>query len=313
MNERVAIIDCGTNTFNLLIVEVNPTNGFKKIYNTRLPVKLGEGAINNGFIAQVPFNRGLFAIESFEAELKKYNVNQTRAFATSAIRDAENGIEFVKLVKEKYGITLEVIDGNKEAELIFLGVKHALRLKKENSLIMDIGGGSTEFIVANTTQCLWKQSFQIGAARLLDRFKPSDPVTKEEIQAIHGFLKLKLAPLWQACSDYPCVELVGSSGAFDSLVEMIHGEMGGEPLDEFKSEYLLDFDKYRAISERIFKSNLEERRHMKGLVAIRLDMIVISCLMVDLILKELHLKSIRVSTYSLKEGALVDYLENKYI
>ena len=176
---------------------------------------------------------------------------------------------------------------------------------------MDIGGGSTEFIIIEKEKLLWKHSFDLGAARLLERFKPSEPLLPEELEAIRAFLKLKLEPLIVEHSSLPCSELIGSSGAFDSVVEMIHGELEGEAFVENKTEYRIDLNNYERISKRVAASTLEERRHIKGLVAMRVDMIVISCLMIDFILQELKLPEFRVSTYSLKEGALVDYLRNK--
>lgn len=311
MSEFLSVIDCGTNTFNLLIVEPGKGGDFRKIYNTRVSVRLGEGTINQGYIAPLPFQRGLAAIESFMSEIKRYKVSTVLAFATSAIRDATNGDEFVRLVYEKHGIKIQIIDGNREASLIAYGVMAAVNTKNKRSLIMDIGGGSTEFIIIEKEKLLWKHSFDLGAARLLERFKPSEPLLPEELEAIRAYLKLKLEPLIVEHSSLPCSELIGSSGAFDSVVEMIHGELEGEAFVENKTEYRIDLNNYERISKRVAASTLEERRHIKGLVAMRVDMIVISCLMIDFILQELKLPEFRVSTYSLKEGALVDYLQNK--
>lgn len=311
MSELLSVIDCGTNTFNLLIVEPGQDVAFRKIYNTRVSVRLGEGTINQGYIAPLPFQRGLSAIESFVNEIKRLKVNTVLAFATSAIRDAKNGEEFVRLVNEKHGITIQIIDGNREASLIAYGVMAAVKIKKNRSLIMDIGGGSTEFIIVENGKVLWKHSFDLGAARLMERFKPSERLLQEEQDAIRAYLKLKLEPLILEHSSLPCTELIGSSGAFDSVVEMIHGELEGEALVETKTEYQIDLKKYERISKRVVASTLEERQRIKGLVAMRVDMIVISCLMIDFILQEFKLREFRVSTYSLKEGALVDHLQNK--
>ena len=141
---KTAIIDLGTNTFNLLIVE-----GDQTLFKTKIAVKLGEGGITNNFIAEEPYRRGLAALKKHIETIKHYKVERTLAFATSAIRSATNGAVFVKEVKKKLGLNIEVIDGNKEAELIYLGVQQALDLGQENNLIMDIGGGSTEFIICN--------------------------------------------------------------------------------------------------------------------------------------------------------------------
>jgi len=311
MLNALAVIDCGTNTFNLLIVEPMEEGAFRKVYNTRISVRLGEKTINQGYIAPLPFQRGLAAIESFVRETKRFNVNKILAFATAAIRDAENGTEFARLVAEKYGVDLQIIDGDREATLIAYGVLAAVKNEGKRSLIMDIGGGSTEFIIAENGKILWKHSFDLGAARILERFKPSERILQKEVEAIKSYLRLKLEPLIIEHSSLPCSELIGSSGAFDSLVEMAHEELGGEALLETKTEYRLELSDYYKISQKVGASSLEERRRIKGLVAMRVDMIVVSCLMVDFILSELKLKTFRVSTYSLKEGALIDYLRNK--
>lgn len=308
---RLAVIDCGTNTFNLLIIELSQNKYYSKVFNTRIPVKLGEGGINLGFIADEPFSRGVDALKVFKQELRKFEVEKTLAFATSAIRDASNGNEFVALVKNELDIDITVIDGDREAELIYFGIREAVKLNAAVSLIIDIGGGSTEFILANNDTIFWKQSFTLGAARLLEKFTPSNPITPEEISSIHGYLKEQLQPLSEAILHFPSNELVGSSGAFDSLVEMINGEMGGEPLTDTKTEYDINPVQYFEISDLVRRSTLEQRRHIKGLVPMRFDMIVISCLIVDFVLKEFNLSRLRISTYSLKEGALVDFISKQ--
>jgi exopolyphosphatase/guanosine-5'-triphosphate,3'-diphosphate pyrophosphatase len=229
----LAVIDCGTNTFNLLIVEVKNA-AYTKVFNTRMPVKLGEGTINKGYIDTVPFNRGINALTEFKKHLVKFKVTKTLAFATSAIRDAKNGLDFVYKTKLDLDIDINVIDGNREAELIYLGNKLAADIDQKLVLIMDIGGGSTEFILANREQIFWKQSFLLGAARLLERFSISNPITETEIKIIYDYLFNELQPLFEAIKLFPTGELIGSSGAFDSIIEMIHGELNGEELTKEK-------------------------------------------------------------------------------
>lgn len=307
---RIAVIDCGTNTFNLIIIELSGKKKYEKLYSTRIAVKLGEGAINKGYIARAAFLRGIEAISIFKQKFEEYKVDKVLAFATSAIRDASNGEEFVKEISEKFSIEILTIDGNREAELIYLGIREAVKLGDHVSLIMDIGGGSNEFILANDQEIFWKQSFNIGAARLLEKFQHSNPITAKEKNEIEMYLKEQLQPLLEASKKIVPVELVGSSGAFESLVEMIHGELGGEPLTPDKTEYEPDLNAHFKISEMVKSSTLEERKKIRGLLPIRFDMIVISCIMVDLILNLLQFKKMRVSTYSLKEGALAEYIQN---
>ncbi len=172
------------------------------------------------------------------------------------------------------------------------------------SLIMDIGGGSTEFILANQTTIFWKQSYLLGAARLLDKIKPSDPITEAEIITFNSYLKAELATLFKAAEKHKPTELIGSSGAFDSVVDIIAGKFDTQTLTDEFTEYRIDLEKYRVISDIIKASTIEERNHMKGLINMRVDMMVISILLIDFILRELNISAMRVSTFSLKEGVI---------
>lgn len=300
----VAVIDLGTNTFNLLIAQKENNGRFTKIAANRIPVKLGEGSINRGFISEAPFRRGIEALKQFSTIISEKKAEKVYAFATSAIRTASNGNEFVNLAQKQTGIKVEIIDGNREAELIYFGNRKAVQLSEETSLIMDIGGGSTEFIIANRDTILWKQSFLLGAARLIEMIKPSDPIKEQEKVLLYKYLTSELQPLFDSDLKYHPVELIGSSGAFDSIVDMMAGEYQTEKLSGQKTEYPVELDKYYPLSEKIIASTVKERHGIKGLIEMRVDMIVISCLMVNFILKELNLKRMRVSTYSLKEGVL---------
>lgn len=303
-----AIIDLGTNTFNLLIAESQPNKTFRKIFNTKISVKLGEGARNLSLLKPVPYERGIQALIKYRDLVTQYNVEQVFTFATSAIRSASNGQDFVKEAKEKAGIDIQVIDGGEEAELIYHGNRMAVKMTDDISLIMDIGGGSNEFVIGNSQVLIWKKSFKLGAARLLEKFNPSDPITQAEIDTINAYLRKELQPLAEAIREYEPVELIGSSGAFESVVDMIAGAYDTESTEENKTEYNIDLDKYRTIHQLILHSTLLERRQMKGLIEMRVDMMVISCLLIDFILTEFHFRKMRVSTFSLKEGAIVKKL-----
>jgi exopolyphosphatase/guanosine-5'-triphosphate,3'-diphosphate pyrophosphatase len=301
---RFAIIDLGTNTFNLLIAERSSDTTFTKLFNTKIPVKLGDLSINAGYISEAAFQRGIKALQDYKQYLQEYRVEQTLAFATSAIRSASNGQNFVDQAQELTGISISVIDGNEEADFIYYGNRMAVRMNHDISLIMDIGGGSTEFILANDTTVFWKESYLLGAARLLDRIKPSDPITGEEINTFNAYLKQELSSLFDAAARYRPKELIGSSGAFDSVVDIIAGKFNTQELVDEITEYDIDLTKYADVSAMVKASTIEERNNMKGLINMRVDMMVISVLLIDFILRELNLQAMRVSTFSLKEGVI---------
>ena len=294
LNQVIAVIDCGTNTFNLLVTRLEPDGKVTKLLSDRIAVRLGENGINAGYISEAPYQRGLKALEQFARQLKELNAQTVLTFATSAIRDASNGLDFARDAKEKCGIDLQIIDGNREAELIYFGNAAALDLGEEIVLIMDIGGGSNEFILCNKHQIFWKQSFRVGAARLLELFPHQNPISTAEQATITSYLNEQLQPLLLAAKQYAPTQLVGSSGA--------------EALRSEKTGYTVDMQHYQTIAARVIESTLDERKKIKGLVPMRVDMMVISCLMINQILNALQINKLQVSTYSLKEGALYNYI-----
>ena len=308
---RLAIIDIGTNTFKMMIVDVSDQSEIKLVYKEKIPVKLGEGGINNDVISHSPFLRGLKALKTIKTKLDRNNVDKVMAFATSAIRSADNGKEFVRRAKLEAGIDIEVISGDREAELIYYGVQKALDIGEERSLIMDIGGGSTEFIIADKDKIYWKHSFNLGAARLLEAINPSDPITKSEIKKLKAYLDEKLDLLWSAVELFPLKTLIGSSGSFDSLAEMIYYKFNTEENPLIKTEYHFDLAYFEFIYRSIIESTIEKRFKMKGLAAMRVEMIVVAVVMIKFVFKKLALKKMRLSTYSLKEGVMYEFMRNE--
>lgn len=301
---KIAILDLGTNTFNIFIAEIFPDKTFKKIYKSKISVKLGEGGINNNHIEEKPFRRGIKALLKHHKTIKEFGAERIFAFATSGIRSADNGNNFVKQAKEKTGIDIEVISGNREAELIYYGVRSAVKMHHSPSLIIDIGGGSTEFIIATKKEILWKQSFLLGAARLLEKFKPSDPIKASEVKLIENYLEENLHPLFEALKKNPATELIGSSGSFDSLAEMIAYRFYDIELLKGRTEYDFNLEDCKKMYDIILKSTTNDRMHMKGLTKMRVDMIVVSAIFVDYIILRLGLQKMRLSKHSLKEGVL---------
>jgi len=308
---KIAVIDLGTNTFNLLIVEVNSDKTYSTVFQTKISVKLAEGGINKGFIAEVPFQRGIDALKAHYNTTLKYQADKIYAFATSAIRGASNGFEFIEKAKSETGIQIQMISGDREAELIFYGVRSAVEMSDETSLIIDIGGGSTEFIIANKNEIFWKQSFLLGAARLLELFPPSDPITETEIDVFKNHLNKELQPLFDAVKKFPITELLGSSGSFDSLAEMITHRFYSPSVLEGKTEYTFKLEDCETIYNDILKSTNAERLQIKGLVAMRVDMIVVSSIIVHFVISSLEIQKMRLSTYSLKEGVICEVLNGK--
>jgi exopolyphosphatase / guanosine-5'-triphosphate,3'-diphosphate pyrophosphatase len=303
-NLKIAVIDLGTNTFNLLVAEVNSINHYRILYNTKMPVQLGKGGINKSTITPDAMERGINTLRKYLHRISTFDVEKIYAFATSAVRSADNGFIFTARIKSELGLEVEVISGDKEAELIYYGVKLGTRMNGETSMIMDIGGGSTEFVLCNKHEIFWKKSFDIGAARMLEAFKPSDPVTFDEIDKIETYLDSGLKELFEAVKQFNVSTLVGSSGSFDTFAEIIAHKFYEPSIVENITEYIFDLDDFLYTHQLLIKSTKEQRFNTPGLIPMRVDMIVIASIFVNLVLQKTGLKNLKLSSYSLKEGVL---------
>ncbi len=298
-----AIIDLGTNTFHLLIAEV-VSGCLKEIAKVQVAVKIGEGGINSGVISNAAFNRGMSALKEFRQLLDTYGVQEVTAFGTSAIRDAANGQLFIKKALEDYRIHIEAISGDKEAELIYLGISNSFHLPDEPVLVMDIGGGSVEFIIGKKSDILWKQSFRLGAARLIERYHRHEPILPNEMTMLKSYLHEMLEPLHQAVALYKPQVLVGSAGSFETLHDVlaIHFRKTPEIITPNASlVHIADFDLFHDL---MIHSGKEERENAGGMVQFRVEMIVVSAIMIKYVLDTYGIKKLISSSYSLKEGML---------
>src|SRR6185437_13489707 len=307
MNQRVAVIDLGTNTFHLLIAE-GTAEDYRELVHEQVAVKLGEGGINDGVIQVVAFERGLQTMEQFRRLIDQHGVTTVKAIGTSALRSAENGRAFIEAVKAKTGLTIDIVDGDAEAEYIYKGIKAAGCLSKNDSLVKDIGGGSIEFIICNKDQVKWKQSFEAGAARLMDRFHHRDPIAPESITALTLYLEDTLAPLFAAAANYKIEKLVGSSGVFETYAALIESDKG-KTFDLKKTKnYAFDKDELLAVIEKLVLSSHQERAGNEVIISVRVDMIVTASILTRFVLEKIGVNRVVMTTNSLKEGVLAEMM-----
>ena len=303
---KVAVIDMGTNTFHLIIVEVEKDD-FKIIYREKTAVKIGEKGINHGMITDDAIDRALKTLTKFKEVIEEEQVEQVFATATSAIRNAQNGKGLVALIKEETGIQTRIISGIQEAEYIYYGVNKALKIGDQPSLIMDIGGGSIEFVIGTTREILWRQSFEIGGQRMVEKFHKHDPMIQEDKVALIEYLESNLQELFEACSQFSPKTLIGSSGTFDTLSD-IYSLKANVEREKDATEYPLTIDAFMEIYHEMIIKGREERLAIPGMIPLRVDMIVVACELVNYIIHKLELTNIRVSAYALKEGVLLNTL-----
>lgn len=311
MDSRIAIVDLGTNTFHLMVVDITPS-GYQIVFRDRKAVKIGMGGINSDLITENAIQRALDTILQFKIKIDQLRATDVYAFGTSALRNAKNQQEVLDKIKKATNVNVRVISGDEEARLIYLGVRTAVKLTGEKSLIMDIGGGSVEFIIGNNSEIFWKQSFEIGAQRLVEKYHRHDPILPAEIDEINNHLNDVLKPLFEAIHFHQPTTLVGSSGTFDTLSDIycLQENMTKEPN---AAETPLTFEGFKQIYKELLAKDREARMKIPGMIELRVDMIVVACSLIDFLLQHYTFAEIRVSNYALKEGVLAEILEASQI
>lgn len=300
---RVAIIDLGTNTFNLLVAERDAEGALRVLHSDEVPVFLGKGGIEKGLIAPDAFARGLAALDRYVVQAKELGALRIVGFGTSALRNARNALAFVSEAKARFGIDIEVVPGEEEAALILIGVQQAVTFTTKPMLVMDIGGGSIEFILATDKALMWKRSFELGVTRLRERSPGADPLSLEHQLRIGEHLDFHLEPLWAIMDRHWPTTLVGSAGSFDTLAAMVAGSEG-RTLTEKEITLPFTHNTFDALKDRLMGMDRAERLAVPGLPEYRVDTIPYALMAIERVLMR-GITSLHWSRYALKEGAAV--------
>lgn len=300
----IAIIDCGTNTFAMSIFKLHGKDGFARLYKERHYVDLAEEG--SGSIGAAAFERALGAFRKFRHTLNTKGVTELCAVGTAALRDAANSIDLVTAIAAETGISIEIIDGQREADLIYQGVRLASPTVTSNALIIDIGGGSTEFILCNNEQVLWAQSFPLGATLLYHKIGRPDPIENQQIWALEACFEKDLQPLSDVLSAHPSDMLIGASGTFDALNAVL-----GRCIRPGHYNYIALEEMYQ-LHQKLLPTTYAERICLPSLPKSRAKLIVIALLLVEWVVRKANIQTPLVaSDYALKEGKLWELLSSR--
>ncbi len=302
---KLAVIDLGTNTCNLLIAETNH-NGFNILHQSKQHVRLGDNKIKDNEISPEAIERTIKSFQIQKEIIEKYKVEKIRVIATSAVRTANNKIQFLEALGENSGWLVKIVSGEKEAELIFKGVLLAFPELKNPSVILDIGGGSNELIVAHKQEMLWKESQPTGIARVINKFKLSDPILPDEINILKNYFSEAHKNAFEKCKAENVKTLIGCSGAFDTIADMIDEVNPGEKNRKTQEILLADFQR---IYKKLIQSTREERMTMKGMDYVRVDLIVPAVILIEQVISEAGISEIIQTDFALREGVLFDLIQ----
>jgi exopolyphosphatase/guanosine-5'-triphosphate,3'-diphosphate pyrophosphatase len=302
---RLAAIDVGSNSIHVVVAQIDAGGGLSVLWRAKEMVGLGRASFPSHRLSRVAIERAMLTLRRYVADAHRWQCEDLVAIATSAVREATNGGEFIERVRAELGLHLRVVSARDEARLIYLGVRHGMELRDGPHLIVDAGGGSVEFIVAEAAQPLLLESRKLGAARMTAKFIRSDPPDPREVQALLAHYDRELSPLTEQILRLKPVRVVGTSGTIENLIDMA---AAADRKSAAPGEKVLTRAGLKAVLRRLVESRSEDRAELKGLDDKRKDQIVAGALLVDELFRRLGLEQMGLCRSALREGILVDYL-----
>lgn len=306
--KRIASIDLGTNSFHAVIVDIYPDGSFYTIDKFKEMVLLGEGGMQDE-LSEEAMERGIAALKKIKVLCEHQNVEKILAIATSAIREAVNGGEFIQRVIDEVGIKINAISGKMEAELIAAAVQHGVSLDDNPVLMMDIGGGSVEFILGNQKKVFFLTSKKLGVARMSSGLK-NDPPASKEIQALRDNYCKELKDVAEAFAQNRTDTLIGSSGTMQNIGMMIALKNKKSP-NITLNELEFTAAEFNEFYMKAITLSHKQRVKLKGLDEKRVDLIVPGLVLLKYVLDTFGIKKVRISTQALREGIIIRYIKKE--
>ena len=305
-NKKIAAIDIGTNSFHMIIVNMSNDKSFEILDKKRIVMRLASGQGNElKYISDDEMAEAVKILNNFAKLAKKHNAI-IRAVATSAVRESQNGNEFVKKVFEETSINTEVIDGQTEANLIYSGIKHSLDIDDKKVLCIDIGGGSTEFIYSDNGKIKYSESVKIGAVRLSKMFFPDFIITDSAIQKCSEYVEQQIINNKNINLEVDIDFSVGVSGTVDSIFFITQFTKYGKINDQLNG-YTYSKEEFDQIYNMIMALKYPvERSKVKGMEARRADIIPAGLIILSKIFELFKFDKIKISEYALREGTVFD-------
>ena len=303
---RIAAIDLGSNSFHMLVAEVRGPASFETVLQEKMMIQLGKTALVSGRLDPATIKKGLQCLDEFRRLALARRVERTLAVATSAVREAENGAEFVRRAREETGIPVRVISGREEARLIHLAVSRHLDLDGRKCLLVDIGGGSVELIVGDAERIYYSTSLKAGFLRMHGRFITSDPIKKSEQKALIAYLKDLLAGPLMRIRRYAPEQLIATSGSMTSLQRLAALRRGEDPRLSIPSDHVGQ-DEIRSLLRDMLALTMVERAKKLDLDPLRAEYLPAALFCLQGVMDGLGFNEIRVSPVALREGLVYDF------
>lgn len=305
---KLAVLDIGTNSIHLVLAEVEPDCSYKILDRFKDMTRLGDGAFKNRRLSAAAMARGLEVIHTLATLARNKGYERIEAVATSAVREARNGGEFIQEVGRQTGLTVRVVTGQEEARLIYLGVQHSMDLSDRPALVVDVGGGSVELIVGNRETMVQGQSLKLGAIRLKDLYFEQDPPTKPMLREMRTAIDAQLETALKQFKVKEFDRLVGTSGMIGNLTEIIHLRRTGRPIPQLNLATITRKE-VAAVERLLIESSPKARLAIPGLDPKRADTLLPATTVVRSLMEHLNKDEMTISDKAIRDGLIYDFIE----
>lgn len=308
---KIAIFDIGTNSIHMKIVQLYPDLSFEVLDHKKDMTRIGDGSFKSKKLSRSAVKRALKTLSRFSHLAKLEGVGRTIAVATSAVRDAKNSSDFVKAVHQKTGIRVRIISGKEEGRLIFLGASSGLARPKEKRLVIDIGGGSAEFVLGDRRHIEMDESLPLGVARLKDRFLKKNPPSKDNLRNLEEYAEENLSDIINR-TEKKNFSLTGTGGTLINLASMVYEIRESRSL-RLRGYYELKSKELLKLHRKLIHMSTKRIRKVPGLDKKRADLIIAGSVLVTTLLKLLKKDRIYISDKGIREGLILDFIVKKYL
>ena len=304
---RIAAIDVGSNSIHMIVAEARPDGHFIVLDRAKDMVRLGRRSLTTGRLTKAAMDRGISTLRTFKSIADRHGVTRIRAVATSAVREAGNGGEFIQRIFDEVGLRVSVIPGREEARLIHLGVAQVEDLDGPPSLILDIGGGSVEIVLVEDGGAAELHSLKLGVARITEAFLKTDPPRPKDVSRLEEYLREELEPALATAARRRVKRVIGTSGTLLTLVSMAAHRLGVHPGTQVHG-LEVPADAVSRLKRGLARANRDGRLAMRGMDPKRVDLITAGAVVADVVLRRLKATRIRACTWALREGLLQDFI-----
>ena len=304
---KLAVIDIGTNSIHMVLAEILPDASFKILDRFKDMTRLGNGVFATKRLSDEAMSRALDILKTLVTLARNKGFDRIVAVATSAVREAQNGGDFVSLLMEQMGLRVKVISGEEEARLIFLGVKHSIALPDGPTLVVDIGGGSVELIVGNRDGLIHGKSLKLGAIRLAEQCLPKTPPSESMMRALKQVVITELRAALRCFRMKKFHSLVATSGMAGNAGEIIHLRHTGRPLPQLNLA-TVSLKDIRSLEAELAQSSVKARLAIPGLDPKRIDTLLPATVVLRCLLELSGLHAITLCDKAIREGVIYDFI-----